>query len=179
MQATTIIPTRPLSLAERVKAIANKRTLQAQRAADIFNSGLIPVLPKEATAKEPTPAARLRLGAGSARAAAMVAAAIASAEAKYTARVIEPESDSNSDIDYSEASDDLPSVAKVQKELATTWEKEDLLPRYNKRKHQAGTVSPNAKMALKNLRAKRNKKEMISRSPSPPSPYTGILTSTL
>jgi hypothetical protein len=182
MQATANTPTRALSLSERLKAIAAKRTLRATHAADALNSGLIPVLPKDATVEKPTPAARKRLGAGSARAAAMVAAAIAVAETKHNWRVAKEhhsDDDANShETDCSEDSDAPASIARVRKQLVSTFDKEDLLPLHNKRKQKAGPIPPGAKLALKDLRAKRSKKP-LSRSPSPPSPYNGILTSIL
>jgi hypothetical protein len=85
------------------------------------------------------------------------------------------ESDNSYDAsDYEEDSDDSrPSVKRMHQQLSSPFEKEDLLPKYNKRQRSA-SVSPGAKSALKQIRAKI-RKEDTSRSPSPPSPYNGIM----
>jgi hypothetical protein len=88
--------------------------------------------------------------------------------------------ESDCEFDSSDSEEELevkPSVDREHKRLKSPFAHQDLVPRYNKRKH-ARTVPVKAQWALKQLRAQRNKRP-VSRSPSPPSPYNGILHTSL
>lgn len=87
------------------------------------------------------------------------------------------------DSDYGGYDSDKPCAKRELAKLSSVFDKEDLMPKFKKRAHTAG-VSPQAKEALKDLRAKRKRYQckLLQQSPTPPSspspppsPYQGIL----
>jgi hypothetical protein len=112
------------------------------------------------------------------------AIAVQSAEQrKATTVLVESEAEDSPDTAESEP-EDSPDTAESESEeekvngkisvkiLSSPFKSEDIIPQYNKRR--PSSLSPNAKAALKDMRAKRAKN---SPSPpcSPPSPYNGVL----
>jgi hypothetical protein len=105
--------------------------------------------------------------------AAVVRATVASTVPPSLVDLVAPilmQNDTGCDTDDSE--DDVPNLQLIVKNLKSPFAKDDILPLHQKRR--ASSVSPNAKAALKHLRAKRAKTD-LSPIPSPPSPYEGIL----
>jgi hypothetical protein len=101
----------------------------------------------------------------------------AQAAEKHTksVRVVYPvssDSEESPDTDESESEEESTTGKISVKILRSNFEKEDIIPKYNKRR--SSSLSPKAKAALEDLRAKKTKGQQLPRFPSPP-PYDGVL----